>query len=112
MTGELIVIANVVAAVAYLVLGAVFVWKGFSGFREWPVGAMVAIAGPYLLAGIVLVQLTIWRAMDNDGSIIGWEGKGTLVLRIAIAFTAFALARRVVFGSILTDGDRRRVRDP
>jgi hypothetical protein len=106
----MIAILNVAGAVVYLLLGAALLWQARRSLRSWPVSALIAIAGPYVLAGLVLVQWTGWRAGDWPGEAFDATGLGTLALRTVLVFVAAALLRRIVTGRLLTPGDQDRVR--
>lgn len=103
-----IVAANVVIALALLALGLVLVWRAWGRLRHWPVSAYVALSGPYILPGIVIGQLALFRATDLAPPFTpnGW---GTLGLRVLCAVVTLSLVGRVWRGQILTDADRRRL---
>ena len=115
MISGMILVMNVASAASLFALGCAFVWRAFPAVREWPVSALVAIAGPNLIVAIVLAQQAVWRADGNggdEGGILGYSGVGTLAIRAALVVVSVAMTRRVLFGAILTDTDRKRVRDP
>ena len=103
---------NLAIAVAFVALGLALLWQSRSSLRAWPVSALVALAGPYLGAGVVLVQLAIWRLDDTPGLAFDANGPGTLLVRAAVAFVAVALLQRIVRGRLLTSADHERVTRP
>jgi phosphate/sulfate permease len=111
-TNGMIAALNVAGAVVYLLLGLALLWQARRSLRGWPVSALIAIAGPYVLAGIALAQWTGWRAGDWPGEAFDATGLGTLALRFALVFVGVALLRRIVTGRLLTPGDHERVDTP
>lgn len=116
-TNGMIAAVNLTIGLAFVALGLSLLWQAWLGWRRvrhplWPVSALVALAGPYLGAGIVWLHLTGWRLGDVPGEAWDRDGLGTLVLRLVVAFVALALVRRIVTGRLLTEGDRRRVDGP
>lgn len=110
-TNGFIATANVVIAVGLIALGAALLWQARKGLIAWPVSALVALAGPYLLAGVVMAQLAVFRAGDLPPA-LARDGLGTAVLRLALVYATLALVRRIVTGRLLTERDRRRVDRP
>lgn len=107
MTVNALVIAlNCLIAVGLVALGLGLLWQSRHRWREWPSSAGVAIAGPYLLPGIVIAQLAWFRVEDAEPDWIGPNGYGTLALRLACAMVVVALAWRVYGGRLLTERDR------
>jgi hypothetical protein len=110
-TNGMIATTNAVIAAALVALGLALLWQARRGLIAWPVSAFVALAGPYLLTGLVLAQLAWLRTAEAPP---GWErdGVGTLVLRGVAAVVALALLRRIVTGRLLAPQDRDRVGPP
>ena len=105
---------NLTIGLAFVALGMALLWQAWLGWRHvrhplWPVSALVALAGPYLGAGVVWLHITGWRLTNLPGQAFDRDGVGTLILRVVVAFVALALVQRIARGRLLTEGDRRRV---
>ena len=111
-TNGMIAAVNLTIGLAFVALGVALLWQARRSLRVWPVSALVALAGPYLGAGIVWLHLTGWRLWEVPGEAWDRDGVGTLILRLAVAFVTLALTRRIATGRLLTEGDRRRVDAP
>ena len=108
-TNGAIAATNLLVAIVFVALGLALLWQARTTLRAWPVSALVALAGPYIGAGLVWLHLTGWRLGDVPGTAWDRDGPGTLALRLGVAFVALALLRRIVAGRLLTAADRRRV---
>ena len=106
-----IAVTNGIIAAAYVALGCALLWQARRSLRAWPVSAWVALAGPYIGAGVLVLHLIGWRLGDLPGQAMDRDGPGTLAVRVAIACVVVALLQRIARGRLLTDGDRARV-DP
>ena len=100
---------NFAAVVVYVALGVGLLYQARRSLRQWPVSALVALAGPYLAAGLMLAQLTGWRMGDWPGTAWDRDGPGTLLLRLVLVGVGAALLQRILRGRLLTDSDRQRV---
>src|SRR5690348_15288930 len=89
--------ANGLIAVALIFLGCALLWQARPRLWRWPVSALVALAGPYLTAGLVIGQLALFRTVTIPAP-FGPNGYGTLGLRCLCAFVVLALLQRVVRG--------------
>lgn len=104
----LIAVVNGAAGLALIFLGLALLWRANGRIWRWPVSAYVALAGPYLVPGLVLCQIAVFRAgsLPPPFTANGW---GTLGLRVVCAVVVVALVQRVVRGRLLTAADRARL---
>lgn len=105
----LIVAANVTLVTALLFLGGALLWQARRSLRAWPVSALVALAGPYLFAGLIVGHVALWRIEDAPGRAFDRNGIGTLAVRLIAVVVTWALVRRIVTGHLLTPRDRARM---
>jgi hypothetical protein len=110
--GVVIATANVIHSLGLIALGVSMIWKAWGSIWHWPAPALVAMAGPYLIPGLILLQLAVWRMTEEDGGAFGYEGSATMALRVVGAVVTIALLLRVLTDTLLTESDRARVRDP
>lgn len=104
----LIATANGLVAAALLILGFALLWQVRGRIVDWPVSALVALGGAYLLPGIAWGQLALFRTTSLPDP-FSENGIGTLVLRLACVVVVVALARRVIRGHLLNAGDQTRL---
>jgi phosphate/sulfate permease len=107
-----IALVNAVMGVAFVTLGGALLWQARRSLRQWPVSALVALAGPYIGAGIMLLHRMGWRLGDLPGDAFDRNGAGTLVVQVVITAVVLALGQRIARGRLLTASDRRRVDAP
>lgn len=98
-----------VLAVVYLVLGGMMLVAARTRWRQWPVTAYIALAGPYIAAGVIFAHRAGWRLGNPPGEIFDRNGVGSLAISwVAIVF-AVALIQRLWSGTLLTEQDRERI---
>lgn len=107
-TNGLIAAANGLVAMALVILGLALLWQVRERLLNWPVSALVALGGAYLLPGIAWGQIALFRVTTLPAPFTA-NGTGTLVLRVACVVVAVALAQRVIRGRLLNAGDHRRL---
>lgn len=102
-----IALALLVMSVVAIANGAILLWGNRSNLREWPVCAGVAMAGTYIVPGLVFLQIVIFRVYALPWP-IGPYDRGTSILRWLGAAVMIGFFVRAAFRDILTEHDRRR----
>ena len=98
---------NLAIALTIAAMAGVALWQARPAWREWPPGFLVAVGGWFLTLALFTGQLAIFRWFDPPGT-FSENGVGTLGLRLLCLGFSLALLRRLVTGTLATDGDRRR----
>lgn len=104
----LIASTNGLLGLAMIFLGCALFWQARHRLRAWPVSALLALGGAFLMPGVVWAHIALLRTASLPG-VVGPNGVGTLVLRIATLAVMLALVQRVVRGRLLADADRARL---
>lgn len=107
-TNGLIATANGLVAVALVMLGIALLWQVRGRLINWPVSALVALGGAYLLPGLAWGQIALFRTTSFSGPFSS-NGAGTLAIRLACVVVVVALTQRVIRGRLLNAGDHTRL---
>lgn len=106
---EAIALANVVIALSLIAIGSAMLSRAWRRLCQWPVSGYLEMAAGYIIGGIVIGQLTVFRiaGIDRELGIWGTDGEGTLAVRLACAAIMTSIARRALSsGGIMTAKDR------
>ncbi len=103
-------LANALIALSLFWLGATCIWQARERWHRWPVTALVALGGMFIGVGIVVGQPVAIR-LDIEPWLLGRNAVGTLLIKLVVLCLVIALLQRVLRGSLLTAGDRARIRE-
>lgn len=115
--------ANAMIAASTIYLAAMYLYQAANrkSIRQWPVTALVALAGPHVMFGAIFLQLWLFRLygltsvrpvgmyIDSPLGAFGVYGDGTVFLRQLLVVVLIGKIYRVQQDRLLTPRDRIRI---